>query len=413
MNMEEVLRLIVPDQEEKEEALKKYGEVSDYIEKRFGRETILVGSVAKDTFLKGDKDLDIFVYFNIDEKREEMEKEALLIGKSVFEHFGNEYQVEYAEHPYVSGIVDGYDIEIVPCYKIKNAHNIISAVDRTPFHLSFVKDHLRDCQKDDVRLLKKFLKAQKMYGADSKVNGFSGYLCELLIIHYGSFEGLARSAINWEVGETIEFLRPVNVFKDPLIIIDPVDPNRNVASPVSLDTYSRFVLECKRYFDTKDEGMFAGPEMGYEPIEGGRLIVIQVDMDVLEDIFYSQCRKFLATIKRSFKSEGFTLYRSGIFSKGLVLDIETGDLPTIKKHMGPRIGNVENMQRFLSKNRCVFAEGGHLFSFRERRYNDVIDVINDIIKDKVGMGNHLKKANLKILSKESAYLSIKDEIIYY
>jgi tRNA nucleotidyltransferase (CCA-adding enzyme) len=67
----------------------------------------------------------------------------------------------------------------------------LSATDRTPF-IHYVKKRLGKTLQDDVRLLKKFMQGIKVYGAEIKTGGFSGYLCELLILHYGSFANPAH-----------------------------------------------------------------------------------------------------------------------------------------------------------------------------------------------------------------------------
>jgi tRNA adenylyltransferase (EC 2.7.7.25) len=45
-------------------------------------------------------------------------------------------------------------------------------------------------QKDEVRLLKKFMKGIGVYGAEIKVKGFSGYVAELLVYFYDSFRNV-------------------------------------------------------------------------------------------------------------------------------------------------------------------------------------------------------------------------------
>ena len=47
--------------------------------------------------------------------------------------------------------------------------------------------------RGEVRLLKKFMQGIGVYGAEIKVGGFSGYLCELLIMKYGSFTQTIRA----------------------------------------------------------------------------------------------------------------------------------------------------------------------------------------------------------------------------
>jgi tRNA nucleotidyltransferase (CCA-adding enzyme) len=71
----------------------------------------------------------------------------------------------FAEHPYIRGDFKGYHVEIIPCYLVENGSKHISAVDRTPFHDSFVKKNLGNRQSE-VRLLKQFMKGIGCYGAE-------------------------------------------------------------------------------------------------------------------------------------------------------------------------------------------------------------------------------------------------------
>ncbi|MDY6778276.1 MAG: nucleotidyltransferase domain-containing protein, partial [Candidatus Nanohaloarchaea archaeon] len=171
---------------------------SDHINDSFGREARLMGSLAKRTFLSGDKDLDIFVFFDTDTPEQELEQEGLRIGRQVFEHFSGTYQEEYAEHPYIKGEINGFEVEIVPAYDIDEPGAMKSSVDRTPLHTDWVNKNLTEDEKQQVVLLKAFLKGRDLYGSSLRVQGFSGYLCEILIQQYGSFRGLLEHAVEWE-----------------------------------------------------------------------------------------------------------------------------------------------------------------------------------------------------------------------
>ncbi|UCE74498.1 MAG: nucleotidyltransferase domain-containing protein, partial [Methanomassiliicoccales archaeon] len=153
---------------------------------------ILVGSVAKGTHLTN-PDIDIFIMFPSTTSRKELESHGLSIGMDVLD----EYEKRYAEHPYTRGKVDGMNVEIVPCYKIEDPSQKMSAVDRTPFHTNYIIEHQKDVQKNQVRLLKQFLKGIGIYGAEAEIEGFSGYLCELLVLHYGDLKSLIANARNW------------------------------------------------------------------------------------------------------------------------------------------------------------------------------------------------------------------------
>jgi tRNA nucleotidyltransferase (CCA-adding enzyme) len=71
-----------------------------------------------------------------------------------------------------------------------------------------------------------------------KVEGFSGYLLELLILFYGDFISLVRNTADWRPPAFINTERIASKreipkkFDSSLKVIDPVDPNRNVASPL-------------------------------------------------------------------------------------------------------------------------------------------------------------------------------------
>ena len=106
---------------------------------------------------------------------------------------GDAKQLErFAEHPYLEIFIDGYRVDIVPCYDAKPGE-WQSATDRTPYHTDYIKAHLAKELRGEVRLLKKFMQGIDVYGAEIKVGGFSGYLCELLIMKYGSFTETMRA----------------------------------------------------------------------------------------------------------------------------------------------------------------------------------------------------------------------------
>jgi len=156
----------------------------------------LVGSNARNTHLQGDHDLDIFVFFPEKLSRDEFEKEGLRIGKLVFR--GHTWEKAYSEHPYIRGVIKGFNVEIVPAYFIKDAKELKSAVDRTTFHNKYLETKMTETMKKEVRLLKQFLKGIKAYGADLKVSSVPGYVTELLILKHETFEKPIKAISKWK-----------------------------------------------------------------------------------------------------------------------------------------------------------------------------------------------------------------------
>ena len=196
----------------------------------------LAGSVAKGTHLTG-TEIDVFVAFPPELPRADLEDRGLALGKMLEK--GTHL---YAEHPYTRGWYGGFEVEIVPCYRITDAAQRMSAVDRTPLHVDYVLGRVKDGQTNEIRLLKAWAEGIGVYGAEAKILGFSGYLCELLVLKYGSFRGVLEASLSWRPGIVLELDRaPARTFPEPLTVVDPVDPNRNVASAVSIEQLATFV----------------------------------------------------------------------------------------------------------------------------------------------------------------------------
>ncbi|MEW6069420.1 MAG: CCA tRNA nucleotidyltransferase, partial [Candidatus Thermoplasmatota archaeon] len=317
---------------------------------------LIVGSVAKDTWLKK-PDIDIFVLFSKHIPRKELEEKGLKIGREVLP----EGMLKYAEHPYTSGFYRDYEIDIVPCYKIEKSAERITAVDRSPLHTRYIIENLHEEQKGEVRLLKQFLKGISCYGAEAQVQGFSGYLSELLIIKYRNFRNLIKEAQHWQKSLRIELVRSNAKFDSPLVVIDPVDPKRNVASAVSAEKFTTFIHACKEYLKApKLEFFFPGKRKLLSKVSllkklkerRTNILGIEFDKpDIIPDNLYPQLRKCKQALLQLCKEYDFKIIRSDFYvNKNIVFifEFEIFELPNVRKHLGPHIWS-ENSKDFLAK----------------------------------------------------------------
>src|SRR3989344_8222241 len=171
----------------------------------------LGGSFAKDTYLEGDFDVDLFVKFPVKHRGKnisEMLQEKLKKFK---------YEKLKGSRDYFRIKKGKFTFEIVPVLGIKGkAENI---TDYSLEHVKFVNKYIKN--KNDVRRLKLFLKANKLYGAESYIGGFSGYACELLICYYKSFDNLVKETVKFKERKIIDIkkemqalLFPVKIMKD-------------------------------------------------------------------------------------------------------------------------------------------------------------------------------------------------------
>ena len=97
------------------------------------------GSVAKDTWLIENPDIDVFMRLPVSIPRKNLGDIGLKIAKKAAE--GYEQIERFAEHPYLEIVIDGYHADIVPCYDAIPGE-WQSATDRTPYHTDYIKTHL-------------------------------------------------------------------------------------------------------------------------------------------------------------------------------------------------------------------------------------------------------------------------------
>ncbi len=410
-----ILKKIKPSREEEEELkkisgeiIKEIKEIAKNIDSRIKVE--LLGSCSRNTWLRYEKDIDIFLIFPQEYPKDKLEKIVERIGAKVLKNL----QKKYAEHPYVRGKYKGYEVEIVPCYACTSPENIISAVDRTPFHNEFVKKNIKG-KEDEVRLLKQFLKGISCYGAEAKVEGFSGYLCELLVIKYGSFENVLKNASKWKFGEVLQFnkldekkLR--KKFSSPLIFIDPVDKNRNVASALSEEKLALFIYASKQFLKQRKETFFFPKERKISKEEALKkfkergtelLAIIFNKSDVVDDILYPQLKKFIKSIKKVLKENEFSV--EGIFFSvgkekiAIFIELRSIEIPQAKLHFGPFV-NSSHESNFLRKyknngNKLTepFIIGKRWAIVLKRKHNDAVSFLKEFLKGEEGIPKHIKR----------------------
>ncbi|HZD43658.1 MAG TPA: CCA tRNA nucleotidyltransferase, partial [Methanomicrobiales archaeon] len=326
---------------------------------------MIVGSVARNTWVKGDLDLDIFLLFPPSISREELEDKGLSLGREIARTFGEGWQEKYAEHPYINTKIRGIDVDLVPCYAVERATEIQSAVDRTPFHTRYLIDRIGEFT-DDVLLCKQFMMAGGIYGSDQMTEGFSGYLCELLVLHYGGFLPLFKAASEWKRRTYIDLEGcGAKKFEDPLVVIDPVDPGRNVAAAVSLTRKFEFVELARGYLDHPSihfftpirEAPLTKEDFFHTLAERGTTLfaILLSTPPYIPDVVVPQLRKSLEAIASLLERNGFSVNRSDCMMledrSMLLFEVMVDTLPPVKRHVGPPLWSAVNADKFAQKYR--------------------------------------------------------------
>jgi tRNA nucleotidyltransferase (CCA-adding enzyme) len=377
-------------------------------------EGMVVGSIARATWIKGDRDLDVFMLFPPAMPREALENEGLALARTIARLFTNKYHEKYAEHPYINACIDGIDVDLVPCYKVLSASAIQSAVDRTPFHTRYITDKINGLV-DDVLLVKQFAKAGGIYGSDQMTEGFSGYLCELLILHYGGFTNLLQAAADWRPHQLIDIEKHAQKkFDEPLIVIDPVDSKRNVAAAVSLDRMAGFIELARGYIEKPDEHFFLVPQP--HPITKDDLATLISERGTclyaitfatppyIEEIVVPQLKRSVQAICEHLERNAFPVhhahYRMMPDRCMFLFELLSGELPKIRKHMGPPLWNPVNAEKFRMTHAGDPLPGPYIVDGRYemevvRVFPRAADLLSSPSLLDVSLGKHVRQSLVK------------------
>lgn len=376
---EAVLSSLRPTKEERDHVCGIARRLLKIIEKSGKAQGMVVGSIARNTWVHGDRDLDVFMLFDPSLSRQDLEEQGLALARSVAGACTDTFHEKYAEHPYINATIDDIDVDLVPCYNVSSATKIQSAVDRTPFHTRYITDKINGLI-DDVLLLKRFTKAGGIYGSDQMTEGFSGYLCELLILHYGGFTPLLEAAAEWRPRTVIDIENhTAKEFPEPLVVIDPVDPRRNVAAAVSLDKMAGFVELARGYLDSPSEAFFAYPpercilkkELAAVILQRKTFVyaIVFSTPPYIPEVVVPQLKRSLLSVRELLERNGFAVHHAHYDMQPercmFLFELLVRDLPAIRRHPGPPVWNRLNADRFREKHVAERATGPYI---EEGRY---------------------------------------------
>jgi tRNA nucleotidyltransferase (CCA-adding enzyme) len=221
--------------------------------KKHGLNAVVGGSLAKGTLIRKDlQDADIFVIFKNEEDTLKLE--------GVLEKIGMRFDVVKGSRDYFHVKLPGEKVifEIIPVVKLEKVSEAKNITDYSLSHVRYVVKELKKHKKlaDEIKLAKIFCHAQDCYGAESYIQGFSGYALELLIIYFGGFvnflKGIAKKRVidvKKQFKNEKEVMSELNESKliSPVILIDPVYKFRNATASLSKETFERFLTIANNF----------------------------------------------------------------------------------------------------------------------------------------------------------------------
>ena len=397
----EILKDITPPETTEQLQEKTAEEVCELVRREVVKypqvvDLVLGGSFAKKTWLEDDSDIDIFIRFKKDTSKKEFEDISIKIGLDVLvDDFSD---IRYAQHPYVEGRIKNTRINIVPCYDVKNGE-WKSAADRSPFHTSYMKKTLTQEMRNEVRILKTFLKANRISGAEIAKQGFSGYVSEVLILEYGSFENVIISIS--EIKEKQVIGNPSKIFETSLVIIDPIDSNRNLAAAISDENIGKFVFLARAFKEKPSKKFFKSKKFEVSDKHWGNLLVVKFDFEKNRpDIVWGQIKKAVSSLSTQLEIGGFTVLRNKSHIEQdkeiyLFFFLESVIISRIYSKSGPEFFRADDSKKFISKNLksmepMWIGKNKKITVLKKRRHVDASEFMTECLKERGNMPKGLQ-----------------------
>lgn len=351
---------------------------------RIKAEVFLGGSFAKGTIVRSNEyDIDIFVRF--DSKYEDISE---ILENAIKKVKGYRTERVHGSRDYFKLVREKDKVfEIIPVVKIKNPKEARNVTDLSYFHVNYVKKKLKGKMANEVIFAKAFCKALGVYGAESYINGFSGYALECLIIYYGSLEKMLKELIKAK-GKVIidsakfykkkeEILLTLNEsrLQSPIIIVDPTWKERNVAAALNKESFDIFIEGAKKFiknpkkefFEEKkfDEYAFRNKSKGNDFVH----LILKTDKQE-GDIAGTKMKNFskflIKEIEKSFDVIDWKFeYEEGKESDLFI--IAKGKKEILRK--GPPVEMKDACVSFKKFNNKVFEKSGTLYGKIEMKEN--------------------------------------------
>jgi tRNA nucleotidyltransferase (CCA-adding enzyme) len=251
----------------------------------------------------------------------------------------------------------------------------------------------------------------KVYGAEIKIGGFSGYLCELLILHYKSFIETLQAFAHYTRRMVIDIRNYYAdrekelqlLFAEPLVIIDPVDKGRNVASAVQSQKLYTFVGAARVFLKTPNVEFFYPPKariLSAEALEqkvenrgSAYMFLTFATSEAVPDVLWGQLYRTQRSLRKLVELNDFKVLRDAAWSDEktlnvFVFELEQRVLPSVKKHLGPPIEREKECESFLAKyihNNSVvsgpYIEQGRWVVELQRRFTDAVELLREKLKE--------------------------------
>ena len=382
--LDDVLSEISPSEALRKEVLGKVRVFLESINARLKKLKIsaracLGGSYAKDTWLLGDYDVDVFVLFG---KKHAHESLSDLLAKALEPWNPERLHGSRDYFQIKNGIEKGIAYEFVPVLDIKKSSDAKNTTDFSPLHVAWVTAKGKKL-KNDIRLFKKFCKANQVYGAESYIRGVSGHVADLLIIEYDGFLNALKAIKKWKPKVILDsrnvyegkamLIMNASKTEGPLIIVDPVQPERNAASAFSQEKCDLLIKASQKFMKKPSRAFFEEQHLDWKRLQQKKCLVkfSCVPLDGKPDVVGTKMLKVFEYVREQLAE--FGVQHAGWEWK----ETSPATMWFVLKHakisdtvvvQGPPLSMKEHVLHFKQKHKHTFVKGKKILANVSREH---------------------------------------------
>jgi tRNA nucleotidyltransferase (CCA-adding enzyme) len=382
--LEEVLQKIKPDREEINFLQKELDKFLIYFNSKSKKlkidaEIFVGGSFAKKTIMKkGNYDIDLFVRFD----KRYLEKELSILTKKILGKINNLEEIHGSRDYFRIKIGDRFYFEIVPVVKVNNPKEARNITDLSYSHVKYINKKIKNQRLiDEILIAKAFCHATGTYGAESYINGFSGYSLELLIYKYKSFVKFIEAMVRIKdklVIDVEKYYRKDRAMIDmnssklnsPVILVDPTYKQRNALAALSKETFIKFQEESIKFLKNPSLEFFEPRKIDLVKLkakskkEKNDFVLLQASTKKQEgDIAGSKLFKFYRHMEEELK-KFFEIKEKG-FNYNSKQAARFYFVAKPKKEItleGPFVEDKKNVKKFKSEHKNTFIKKKKIYS---------------------------------------------------
>lgn len=401
--MKEILSKISPDKQERTLFKNTITEFLQTLNSHLDDAAALLGgSGSKDTWLSHNTDIDIFVQYNFPKYSSQSDQLSQYLHQTLKKSFPKlKISRLHGSRDYFQLIYKKFHFEIIPILKITRAEQALNITDISPLHSQWVNAHAKKL-KDDIRLAKQFCKAARVYGAESYINGFSGYILEILVAYYGSFEQLLKASLKWKPKEVID---PSNFYpqkdalfqlnqskqQSPIIVIDPVDKSRNAAAALSKEKLFNFQRQAWEYLKQPNSLFFIEKSLSLKDFQlqakkqSAFLLTLKLPSPSgKEDVIGVKILKCYEYLKQNLAPFQILKTEWDWNKKDLAqfyFILKTNELPAFSLRQGPPLAMTEFVNKFKKANKDNFIKEDKIYANIKTSHPKLLDFVKHLTKE--------------------------------